>query len=103
MNETLPNVTAQTTAIAEEAVELAPEGFDLLEIHGDFDFEEAAGVDGDVVIAGRRVPLDIGWDALDRFQEMRKAFQEAGQPLWSKATVVVTNTGQVTLQLQYDD
>ena len=97
----LPDVTAQIAAIAAEALSVAPESFDLLEVNGDFDFEQASGVDGDALVNGRRVPLSIGFDALDRFHEIRREFERLNQPLWRKATVEVTAAGKATLRLDY--
>jgi len=54
--------------------------------------------------SGPRVqPLDVDFDALDRFEEMRAAFEAVGQPLWAAATVAVDAAGTPKARFTYAD
>lgn len=67
-----PDVAQLVPSIADMAEAVAPTDYETLNVVGVFDYEEATGVDAHAVVAGQRVPLRVGVDVLDRFDEMRK-------------------------------
>jgi len=98
-----PDVAQLVSSIADIAEAVAPTDYETLNVVGVFDDEEATGVDAHAVVAGQRVPLRVGVDVLDRFDEMRKAFADAYQPLWLTAAVTVTADGEARVDFSYAD
>lgn len=96
-----PDVAQLVSSIADIAEAVAPKDYETLHVVGVFDLEEASGVDAHAVVAGQRVPLRVGIEALHRFDEMRKACADAHQPLWLTAAVTVTAGGEARIAYSY--
>ncbi len=65
----------------------------MLVVHADFSAEGVAKLHSEAHVGSKVQPLDVDFDALDRFAEMRAAFEAVGQPLWAEATVTVDAAG----------
>lgn len=98
---TPPDITHLISAIADDAEAAAPPAYTLLTVTGDFSTDGVARLHSTALTDSGAQDIDVEFDALDRFEEMRRAFSSADQPLWDKATVTVTDTGEATVHFEY--
>ncbi len=102
-SDKLPEITEPLLAIGQEVLDLAPPQYDLLLVRADFSVAGVADLHSEARVGSEVIPLRISFDALDRFEEMRAAFEAAGQPLWTEATVTVDPAGTPKANFTYAD
>jgi hypothetical protein len=98
----LPEINHLISAIADEAEAAAPSEWDRLTVQVEFGVDGSGLAHGEAYLGDEELLCPIGFDALDRFEEIRKAFVDAGQPLWKTATVTVTQEGDVDIDFTYE-
>jgi hypothetical protein len=98
----LPEINHLISAIADETEAAAPAEWDRLVVRANFDIEDVHGVGGEAHFGDVVTSLDISFDALELFEEIHKAFADAGQPLWKAATVTVSSEGDIDIDFSYE-
>jgi hypothetical protein len=91
------------SAIADLAEAAAPARYDRLVVEADFEELDATGVRAYALTDDARIPLDVGFDVLDVFEEIYRIFQEGDHPAWNGATLTVTGEGEATVRFRYSD
>ncbi len=102
--DALPDVGEDVARIADLAEAASGTDYDALIVRADYSQERVAALEGDQVVAGGLLPLNVdGAAALDAFERMRAALLSAGQPLWSKAEVRISRSGDAGVRFTYPD
>lgn len=66
-------------------------------------YPDTTDFSGDVVRPdGRLIAIELGFDFLDAFDELRLLFRKSGQPMWGRARMDLMPHGKFTMQWGYD-
>lgn len=100
-SSSLPEVTDLLSQIADELRSAAPEKYDYLQVHADFEFADAPDMDGTAHLGALRTSIDLSFAVLDHLEEVLRRFTAAGQFLWREAIVCLTKDGEVSANFTY--
>jgi hypothetical protein len=101
--DALPRVEKQLEQIAALAVQVAPPGWRRLEIHSDFQFEDAPRLWGAAYGEGGEQDLELPFETQELFDAVWSEFAAKGHPAWRTSTVRVSDSRELQVEFQYPD
>ena len=99
----IPNIENFYERIANEILHALPDSWQKAQVNAIFYGDSITWEPEYVTVAGELKSLDISMNLIRAFKELRRAFKDAGQPLWGQALFELEPSGKFNMKWGYDN